>query len=540
MSPRLSPDLIKDCEAVCQTEDVRKILQCGVACQSDGLFQDACGCYEQVLTLKPKHFDALHMLGVLAIQTHRPHDAVALIAQAVAQNPRIAIAHRNFAIALLDSGLKQEAVECYERAILLEPQYGGTYVQVAGLLVELGDSRRALAWCDWGMQYHPNDPFLHLARAVALRTLERVPEALACCDGAIVHQSTCAEAWDKRGAVLQDLRRPHESLKSFAEAIRLRPAFDHAYYYTGLVHLQLGEFSPGWALMEYREQARRDFGRPRWHPGCSKVLVHVLIHSEQGLGDTLQFARYAPLVSRHGVQVTLMVQQPLLGVMQTLAPEITVIADAPTPPPSDMQCPLMSLPYAFQTNTASIPVKIPYLAADPRRVTEWRERLGSSGFKIGVCWHGSGLPAAVGKAFPLAMLSPIAQMSGVRLISLQKGLGVEQLAQLPPQMRIETLGSQFDAGETGFLDTAAVMECLDLIITCDTSIAHLAGALGRPTWIALKWVSDWRWLTDCDDSPWYPSVRLFRQTDSGDWRGVFVGMQAALTNRLAEGIKPAL
>ena len=124
--------------------------------------------------LKPKHFDALHMLGVLAIQTHRPHDAVALIAQAVAQNPRIAIAHRNFAIALLDSGLKQEAVECYERAILLEPQYGGTYVQVAGLLVELGDARRALAWCDWGMQYHPNDPFLHLARAVALRALGRL------------------------------------------------------------------------------------------------------------------------------------------------------------------------------------------------------------------------------------------------------------------------------------------------------------------------------------------------------------------------------
>jgi len=235
-----------------------------------------------------------------------------------------------------------------------------------------------------------------------------------------------------------------------------------------------------------------------------------------------------------------MVQQPLLGVMQTLGTEVTVIADTPTPPASDLQCPLMSLPHVFDTNAASIPSKIPYLAADPRRVREWRERLGPSGFKIGVCWHGSGLPAAVGKAFPLAMLAPIAQIGGVRLISLQKGLGVEQLARLPPNMRVQDLGSQFDAGETGFLDAAAVMECLDLIITCDTSIAHLAGALGRPTWIALKWVSDWRWLTDRDDSPWYPSARLFRQTDSGNWRGVFEGMQAALADWITEGIKPAL
>jgi tetratricopeptide (TPR) repeat protein len=531
MSPRLSPDLIKDCETICQTEDVRKILQCGLACQSDGLFQDACGCYEQVLTLKPKHFDALHMLGVLAIQTQRPHEAVELIAEAVAQNPRIAVAHRNFALALIEAGRKQEAAECYERAILLEPQYGGTYVPVAGLLVELGDARRALAWCDWGMQYHASDPFLHLARAVALRALERLEEALDSCDRAIVHQPTCAEAWDKRGAALQELGRPHESLKSYAEATRLRPGFDPAYHHAGLVHLQLGEFDPGWALLEHREQARRDFARPRWHPSTHRATAHVLLHSEQGLGDTLQFARYAPMVAKFGMKVTLMVQQPLLDVMQTLGSGVTVIADTPTPPAFDLQCPLMSLPHAFQTVAASIPAKNPYLAADPRRVTEWREHLGPSGFKIGVCWHGSGLPAAVGRAFPLAMLAAIAQFSGVRLISLQKGFGVEQLVQLPPKMRVEDLGSQFDAGETGFLDTAAVMECLDLIITCDTSIAHLAGALGRPTWIALKWVSDWRWLTDRDDSPWYPSVRLFRQTDRGNWHGVFESMQAALTQR---------
>jgi hypothetical protein len=382
------------------------------------------------------------------------------------------------------------------------------------------------------MQYHAQNPFLHLVRAIALRQHERLDEALRSCETAITLQSTCVAAWDKRGAALQELGRPQEALESFATAIKLRPDFALAYHHASLVHLQMGQFSPGWELCERREQARRDFGRPRWHPSAHAGSVRVLLHSEQGLGDTLQFCRYAPLVAASGAQVTLMVQQPLLGIMRTLGSGITVIADTSTPPPSDLQCPLMSLPHAFQTSATTIPAQIPYLAAQSQRILEWRARLGRFGFKIGVCWHGSGLPAAVGKAFPLAMLAPIAQLPGVRLVSLQKGLGVEQLKQLPRHMRVEKLGGQFDAGETGFLDTAAVMECLDLIITCDTSIAHLAGALGRPTWLALKSVSDWRWLTDCDDTPWYPSVHLFRQRRAGDWQGVFESMRLKLQDQI--------
>ncbi len=226
-----------------------------------------------------------------------------------------------------------------------------------------------------------------------------------------------------------------------------------------------------------------------------------------------------------------MVQQPLLGVMQSLGAGITVIADTPSPPATDYQCPLMSLPHAFDTDLGNIPAATPYLAAEPERLMVWRKRLGSTGFKIGVCWHGSGLPAAVGKPYPIALLASIAQMPAVRLISLQKGSGVEQLKDLPQGMRVEELG-EFDNGETGFLDTAAVMECLDLIITCDTSVAHLAGALGRPTWIALKHVADWRWLTDRTDSPWYPSVRLFRQPRAGDLGAVFASMLSQLQERI--------
>jgi tetratricopeptide (TPR) repeat protein len=524
--------LIKDCNAICRTADVRKILQCGLACQAAGLVDDARACYRRVLTLKPKHFDALHMLGVLAIQTQQPDEAVALIHEAVVQNPNVAAAQRNLALALSVSGRKREAIDCYERAIALESTFGAAYVHVAALLVESGQSMRALEWCDRGLRYHAQDAFLHLARAVALRAGERLEEALTCCEIAVKLQPTSAEAWDKRGAALQDLGRPEESLQSYAAAIKLRPDLAPAHHHASMVHLRKGQFSPGWELFEYREQARRDFGRPRWHPSTHAGAVRVLLHSEQGLGDTLQFCRYAPLVAALGARVTLMVQRPLVSLVQTLGSGISVIADTATPPTPDFQCSLLSLPHAFRTSASNIPTQIPYLAAEPPRVRQWRERLGPSGFKIGVCWHGSGLPAAVGKPFPLAKLAPIAQLAGVRLISLQKGLGVEQLQQLPPNMFVEDLGTRFDAGNTGFLDTAAIMESLDLVITCDTSVAHLAGALGRPTWIALKHVADWRWLTDRDDSPWYPSVRLFRQLRAGDWCSVFDRMLSTLQERM--------
>jgi tetratricopeptide (TPR) repeat protein len=303
MSVHLSPALIKDCNTICQTADVRKILQCGLACQSDGFFEDACGCYRHVLTLKPKHFDALHMLGVLAIQTQRPGEAVALIGEAVMQNPNIALAHRNYALALRNVGRKHEAIDHHERAIALEPTFGDSYVHLVELLVDVDQWGRALSWCDRGMQYLAQNPFLHLFRAIVLRQHERLDEALKSCETAIALQPTCVEAWDKRGAALQELGRPQEALESYRTAINLRPDFAPAHHHASLVYLQIGQFSPGWELFEQREQARRDFGRPRWHPGIQAGRARVLLHSERGLGDTLQFCRYAPLVAASGAQV---------------------------------------------------------------------------------------------------------------------------------------------------------------------------------------------------------------------------------------------
>jgi tetratricopeptide (TPR) repeat protein len=363
MSANLSTALIKDCNAVCRAADVRRILQCGLACQSNGLLDDARSCYRHVLTLRPKHFDALHMLGVLAIQTGRLAEAVSSIEKALHESPQVAAAHRNYALALKESGRSDEAIGAYSRAIALEPTFAPSFVHLAELLVDVGQPVQALVWCDRGMEYHTRDPFLHLARAVALRRCQRVEEALASCDTAITLQPACVEAWDKRGAALQELGRPEEAIESYTKAVKLRPDFAIARHHAGMAHLQMGQFHTGWEMLEHRDQARRGFGRPRWKPSGHRTRTRVLLHSEQGLGDTIQFARYAQLVADLGAQVTLMVQKPVLGIMQSLGSAITVIADTPNPPLSDCQCPLLSLPYAFRTNLDNIPAQIPYLTA---------------------------------------------------------------------------------------------------------------------------------------------------------------------------------
>jgi hypothetical protein len=191
-------------------------------------------------------------------------------------------------------------------------------------------------------------------------------------------------------------------------------------------------------------------------------------------------------------------------------------------------CPLLSLPLAFKTNLETIPNKSPYLHAQPDNLARWAQKIGTDGFKIGIAWQGNTGAIDAQRSFPLADLQELSWIPGVRLISLQKGEGVEQLDSLPSGMRVESLGHEFDAGPDAFLDSAAVIEHCDLVVTSDTSIAHLAGALGAPTWVALKQVPDWRWMMGRADSPWYPTIRLFRQSVRDDWKGVFVQIEREL------------
>jgi hypothetical protein len=272
---------------------------------------------------------------------------------------------------------------------------------------------------------------------------------------------------------------------------------------------------------------------PLWLGAQSLTGKTILVHDEQGLGDTIQFCRYLPLLEARGAHVMFTPKRPLTALMRTLKADIEMVEDEGICPPFDVHTPLMSLPYAFGTTFDTIPNQIPYLAADPERVERWAGRIGRGKLTIGICWQGSVRRFDKGRSFSVTEFYGISKIPGVHLISLHKGVGEIELAGLPDDMALELMGEDFDPKGSAFLDTAAVMENCDLIISSDTAVAHLAGALGRPAWVALRHVPDWRWLLDRSDSPWYPTMRLFRQTTDGDWSTVFSEIEAELKQMLA-------
>ena len=269
---------------------------------------------------------------------------------------------------------------------------------------------------------------------------------------------------------------------------------------------------------------------------CGK---RVVVYEEQGLGDIIQFCRYLALLAEMGAAVTFLLRSRMHALIRSLGQAVRVSDTFPVDETFDYQCALLSLPLAFGTTVENIPARTPYLQADAERIRSWKQKLGDAGFKIGIAWQGSKTGKIdVGRSFALAEFAGVSRIPNIRLISLQKNEGVEQLRDLPEGMTVEDLGENFDSGTDAFVDTAAVMANLDLVISSDTSAAHLAGALGRPVWLALKHVPDWRWMLDRTDSPWYPTMRLFRQRTRGDWNGVFADIEMALREAIGSGRRP--
>jgi hypothetical protein len=343
-----------------------------------------------------------------------------------------------------------------------------------------------------------------------------------------------AEAHNALGLAWQDQGRIADALACYQRAIDLKPQFAEAHLNRALLWLLKGDFEQGLAEYEWRWRTRLKplvrcpYQRPYWDGGPLEGKT-LLIHAEQGLGDTIQFIRYAALPRERGARVMLGCPKPLLRILRSyrfldrLVEEITPALDF------DVYCPLMSLPGVLKTTLASVPADVPYLFAAPELVQKWRERLGSlEGFKIGIAWRGSPSHANDrARSIPLSCFKPLAALPGVRLVSLQKGPGAEQLQDPADSFPVTEAGSRLD----DFMDTAALLRNLDLLITCDTAVAHLAGALGVAVWVALPLVPDWRWLLDRSDSPWYPTMRLFRQQAPDDWTGVFERIRAALERR---------
>jgi tetratricopeptide (TPR) repeat protein len=535
--------------------------------------------FDRALASQPHHAALHNNRGNTLKELGRLTEALQSYTLALAIEPGYTETLHNRAVAYSLLGRHIEALRDYDTLLAIRGEHAPDLIGRGAALVALHRNAEALKPLQGAIEQLPRDAEAHIQYGVALLRLKRYEEALASFDCALAIQSDLPDVLNNRGAALVELDRPEEALITFQRAVALsgvsadtytnlglvqrslgryyeamasfrqtlsrKPADPAASFALAFVHLTVGGFKEGWPLYEARFQEptlavpTRDFDVPRWDGRESLLGKTLLVHAEQGLGDAIHFCRYLPLLASQGINIVFEVMSSLKALMRSLPGTVQIIGRGERIPSVDYHCPLLSLPLALGTDLATIPAAVPYLKADPERVARWAARLQAiPGLRVGICWQGN--PAveqlmwARGRSIPLAELAPLAQVSGVSLVSLQKGAGSEQLGDVTFRDRVLDLGSELDRGPDAFLDTGAVMASLDLVISSDTSIVHLAGALARPTWTVLPAVAEWRWLRDRSDNPWYPTMRLFRQRRRGNWQSVVAEIVAALTPLASE------
>jgi thioredoxin-like negative regulator of GroEL len=440
------------------------------------------------------------------------------------------------AVACHKAGHLEEAGNLYLRLLELDPNNAGALHMLGAVLFASGQVERALHFMRRAQQRLPDSAQLQTNLGNLLQEMGRLDEALACFDQAARLDPHFAALWSNRGLLMLQLRRFDEALENFDLALGLDPDLVDVRWHAALARLQRGDYARGWAEYEWRwhKALRPATGTegPRWTGAEDLAGRTVLLHAEQGFGDTLQFCRYAPLVAARGARVVMAVQAPLVRLLQSLPGVAKVVDIAGKLPPFDLQCPMMSLPWACGTSLDTIPAAIPYLAADPARSAAWRARLAAlPGRKIGLVWAGAPRPHDVQsnridrrRSMKLAQLGALAGCTGIDWISLQKGPPARQAERPPCGMVLHDWTEELH----DFADTAALVAGLDLLISVDTAMTHLGGALGIPVWVLNRHDTCWRWLHDRDDTPWYPSMRLFTQTAPGDWAQVVARVKEAL------------
>jgi tetratricopeptide (TPR) repeat protein len=502
----------------------------GLALQQLQRSLEALASFDRALSLRPQAAELHSNRGNVLRHLQRLPEALASYERAIALQPNFAAALNNRGLVLQALQRFREAADSYQRALALQPDLAEAHNNLGTVQCELGQAAEALASCSRALQLQPGMRGVHDNLGNALRDLERPQEALAQYDLAVLEAPPDADSHCHRGNALFDLGLFSEAIASYERSIELNPRHALAYFNKSLCLLLSGEFSHGLPLYEWRKELKAaalpELSGDPWRGEAQISGKTLFVYADQALGDTIQFCRYAKLLEERGARVVLAVQPQLCELLTGLSSTIRIVALGEQVPGFDYHCALMSLPLAFGTTLTAVPAAVPYLVADPLRVAQWRQRIGARGFKVGIVWQGSRNRIDIGRSVPLEMFARLGAIPGVRLISLQKG---DALGPLQSELPVELPGDDFDAGPQAFLDSAALMTQLDLVITCDTALAHLAGALGRPTWVALKHVPDWRWLRDRGDSPWYPHMRLFRQSRRGDWGGVF----AAIHDQLA-------
>jgi tetratricopeptide (TPR) repeat protein len=515
----------------------------GLVLRRQGKLLDALGCFRTAIAHRPAYAEAHFNLGLTFTDLHDLAEAARGFQQACQCRPDWPEAHFQLSNALARLGRKEQAIAGYRRALALRPGYGDAYNNLAVLLTELGKLDEAVSCFAQGLMHCPGSAELHNNLGAALAKEDKFDEATACYRQALAHRPDYAEAHSNLGGALVGLGKHHEALASYERALELDPNQAASHVSLGETRLAVGDFEHGWPEMEWRWQAahmpRPSFSQPAWD-GSPLNGRTILVYAEQGFGDTFQFVRYLPLVKERGGIVVFQCQKHLLRILSGCPGIDRLLPAGAELPPFDVHAALLSLPGIFKTTLSTVPYRVPYLSADPALVEAWRGPLsGIREFKVGIAWQGSATYEGDRlRSVPLAAFEPLARVEGVRLVSLQKGEGVQQLAELQGRFPVTDLGDRLDVAAGPFMDTAAVMMNLDLVISSDTAVPHLAGALGVPVWVALAFAADWRWLVDRDDVPWYPSMRLFRQRRLGDWQELFARFAEALREQVIETASP--
>ena len=493
-------------------------------------YGDAVASFDKAIALKPDYSPAYNSRGNALQALRRFDEAVETYDNAIAFKADYAVAYSNRGNALQSLNRFEEAIESYGKAIALRPDYCDAYNNRGVALRRLGRFDEARQDFESAIALMPDHAGLHNNRGNALVALGRFEDAIESYDTAIALSPHYPDVYDNRGVALKELKRFDEAMESFGKALALKPDYHEAIFNRALLYLLMGRFDIGWRDYELRKNTRehvsdRSWGKPLWLGETDISGKTILVDWEQGFGDVIQMCRYLNLLKKAGATVLFLPQKNLRTLMLGLDADVCIIDHDTMVPEFDLHCSVMSLPFAFKTDIGSIP-SASYISADKDKVALWRDRLGrKTKLRVGVVWKGNAFP---GKSRSIE-LERFQRLFNPRLefISLQKEV-TDAERSLLDRAGVLHAGDAF----ADFSDTAALCVLMDLVISIDTSVAHLAGALGVPVWVLLTWAPDWRWLLDRDDSPWYPSMRLFRQKAQGDWNSVLERVELELEQAL--------
>ena len=535
--------------------------------QKAGALQQARQAYEDILTQEPAHAGSLHMLGLIHAQTGQAQQGVDLLCRALELEPTNAQAYYGLGFAMCKLKQFVAGIECYDKAMALRPQFAEAACDKGSALIELNRCAEAVESFDLAIGWRPDYAEAYVYRGNALRGLQEdaraiqsfeaglainpafasghlnlgnallaqgdYEEALASYDRAIALRPGDAMAYSNRSGVLKHLLRFDEALRSCESAIALAPDIAFGHWNHSLLLLLLGDLRAGFEKYHMRWQTdtfqviRRKFPEPMWLGQENLKGLSLLIHTEQGLGDTIQFARYAQVLAERGARVVFEVEPALYDLLRTLPGVDTLVRQRDPLPAFDLYCPLMSLPIGCGTTLETVPCAVPYLRTNPAKVWAWQDRLGpKTRPRVGLVWSGSTTHQA--DHLRSLMLSDLLDSlpAEFEYISLQKEVRSADM------VAVQASGMAHYGDDLLTMDdTAALCACMDLVIAVDTSVAHLVGAMGLPVWVLLPHMPDWRWLLERSDSPWYPSARLYRQERAGDWSAPLAQVQADLLAR---------